>query len=445
MISGSQSDKSSQLASHSALNAPWLAGAAAVAVVLAMHMAPRGDWLYLLVFGAVMFALLWHAGWRWRDASPPTPMATALLAFSALTLLGGLWGMVPALAIRSGAALLAQVGIAILTTDAIARLNGDITRRICIGLLAGFVVGSMFLLFEGLSGLLLERLFFTTFPGLIPKNQNHIVPVPGQLARIDVALLKRHMSQTALLLWPVCLVAMSTLPRPRGVMVAVGLVIISLFAGIVSQHNSSNLAIVTSLVAFAAAALSFRWTWRVVAALWVCMTLLVVPAMLWQYHAHLYQQSWIQPSGRHRLVIWGYSAEQVAKSPWLGIGAGSGQALDRERKDVDKVPGEIFDVRTANHQHDFYLQIWYEMGFAGALLVSIAGAICLRRIARLPPSVRNYALAGFVSVMFLVSTSYGIWQEWFQASIAMSAVMLTAAIRHVAPGAFDLPPPDRTS
>jgi hypothetical protein len=418
---------------------PAIAGGVMLTLALAMHVAPRGDWLYLLLATIAMLTLLWAQGWRLEQARLPAPTALALIAFGTLAIVGELWGAIPGKALASGGAFAGIVLLAAVASDCMARLENETVHRAVFGLMVGCLAGLAFLIFEAATDFALQRWLYSEFPGLARPGDKHLRLLRNHVARIDASTLKRNMSQAALLLWPLVLLLQTQWPARHGRFVAAGLVACTLVAGVLARHDSSNLALAASLAAFLAALLSFRWTWRVVVGLWLLMTLFVVPIMLMQYEGQVYQQTWIQQSGRHRMVIWGYTANEVAKAPLLGIGAGSGKGVDARRTDAELVPGEIFEYRTADHQHDFYLQAWYEMGLAGAVTLCVAGLIDLRRIRRLPEGVRSYALATLVSAMFLVSTSYGLWQEWFVASIAIAAVAMTLAVRYASPDAFDLP------
>jgi hypothetical protein len=416
-----------------------IAGSTMLVLALAMHVAPRGDWVYLCGATAVLFALLVGQGWRLAEARLPAPMALALSAFGVLAMAGAMWGAVPGKALSGGAAFAGLVLLAAVASDAIAQLRDDTVRRAAFGLMVGFLAGLAFLIFEVVSHFALQRWIISSVPGLMRQTDKHLHLVHAQLAGIDPANIKRHMAQATVLLWPVALLNHTYWSQRRGWLVSAGLVAATVFAGFLARHDSSNLALAASLLAFLVASVSYRLAWAATAATWLLLTLFIVPLMLLQFQAKAYEQDWIQASGRHRMVIWGYTAGEVLKAPLLGVGAGSGKALDAQRKDVERVPGEKFAFRTGDHQHNVYLQAWYEMGLLGALSLCLAGLVALWRLKRLPESVRSYALATFVTAMFLVSTSYGLWQEWFIASIAISAVALTLALRCASPDAFDLP------
>ena len=420
-----------------------LAGGALAAIILAMHVAPRGGWVFLALLTALLFGLLLRSGWRLADATPPTVAGTAFLAFGVLACAGELWSAAPGEAIKAGGVFIAQVGLAIVAADSAARLPQSTVRQLCLGLMIGFVAGLAFVLFEAVTKLWLHRLIFNNLPALAPVDDQHLHIVRGRIVRIDPSNLKRNMAASALMFWPVALLAARRFKDRLGGYLMPAVTLLAGVTAYLSTHESSFLAFCAGLAALGAASVWFRWTWRSVAALWCLLTLLIVPVMVWQFDAKLYETSWIQFSARHRLVIWGYSAKQVALAPVLGVGAGSGRVLDDKRTVFDTVPdvdGKQLALSTAAHQHDVYLQTWYEMGGLGAVMLALAGLSGLWRISRLPAAVRSYALAAFVSAMVMVSTSYGLWQEWFEASIAIGAVMAALSIRYVDPSAFQFKP-----
>lgn len=418
-----------------------LAGGALAALIFALHVSPRGGWLVLILLTVLLFGLLMRSGWRLADATPPSSTAISFLAFGVLAFAGALWAVAPIEAVKAGGVFLLQVGLAIVAADSAARLPASTVRQLCLGLMIGFAAGLGFILFEAVTKLWLHRFVFNTFPVLSPGDDQHLHVVKGRIVRIDVSNLKRNMAASALVFWPVALLAARRITDRLGVFPLPAIILLAAVTSVLSTHESSVLALGASLVALAAASLWFRWTWRSIVALWCLLTLLIVPVMLWQFDAKLYESNWLQFSARHRMVIWGYSAKQIAQAPVLGIGAGSGRILDDARttfETVIDIDGKPLALSTAAHQHDVYLQTWYEMGGLGATVLAIAGLTTLWRIFRLPAGVRSYALAAFVSAMIMVSTSYGLWQEWFEASIAIAAVMTALSIRFVDAGAFVL-------
>ena len=415
-----------------------IAGGILAAAVLAMHVAPRGSWIYLTVLAGTLFTLLIQSGWRLNQAKLPTPTGLGLFAFGALALLGTAWAAIPEMAVRSGVALMAQVGLAIVASDAVARLPYRAISRLSEGLLIGFALGLAFLVFEGATRVSIHRLFYSILPYLAPGDDPEQLASNGGAAQIGTVIVKRSVAETALLLWPVLLILSHVFNVHYRQAIAAVTLAFAVLAAVLINHDSSLLAVSLGLAALTGARFSFRATWSAIVAIWCALTLLVVPAALWEFQARLFDLKWLQFSAGHRLVIWGYSAGQVLNAPLLGIGAGSGGVLDARRAHIDKLPGTEFPLSTANHQHDIFLQTWYEMGGLGAVVLCGAGLIALWRLRRLPDQVRGYGLATFASAMGMVSTSYGLWQEWFEASIAISAIALVIAIRRARVEAFDV-------
>ena len=80
-----------------------------------------------------------------------------------------------------------------------------------------------------------------------------------------------------------------------------------------------------------------------------------------------YLASWMPFSARHRIVIWGYTSEQIAKAPLLGAGMSTARALNNpDDMDAPRAPGTDFRLSTSLHSHNGYLQTWYETGAVGA-------------------------------------------------------------------------------
>jgi hypothetical protein len=414
-----------------------LAGGIVTAVVAAMLVAPRGSWIYLIVLSATLFAALHKSGWRFNQIAWPTSIGVAMLGFGALAILSLSWAVFPAMAIRSGGALMLQTGLAIVAADSVARLPEATVRRLGEGMLLGFAVGIAFVVFEGLTGLSLHRLVYYSFPGLTPGPDSDLQLEPGAAVDFSNVQLKRNMAEAALLFWPLLLLSRRLLPERYVLPAILAIIASSLAAARISNHDSSILALAVSTAAFGLARIAFIAGWWTVAAGWCAVNLFIVPLMLWEFQARAYQLSWLQMSAQARLVIWGYSAQQVLKAPLLGIGAGSGGALFSRQTSFDLAPGSHYPLTTANHQHDIFLQTWYELGGIGAVALCAAGLVALWRLRRLPVPVRTYGLATFAAAMGMVSTSYGLWQEWFEASIAISAIALVLAIRLASPDAFE--------
>lgn len=160
-------------------------------------------------------------------------------------------------------------------------------------------------------------------------------------------------------------------------------------------------------------------------------------------------QGWnfISNSAHHRLTIWRFVGQHIAEKPLLGWGFDASRALPNADDEVvayrrrgiaaEAPPYPVAEPQLPLHPHNFALQIWLELGLAGALLACaliwrLAGAIAAAPLAPVPRAL----LAGAVTTGFIIAClSFGIWQAWWQA-----ALWFTAALSAMAALPKDRPP-----
>lgn len=135
-------------------------------------------------------------------------------------------------------------------------------------------------------------------------------------------------------------------------------------------------------------------------------------------------------SAGHRLRIWSFAGERIAERPLLGWGLGSARAIPGGQVEIR--PGE---KRLPLHPHNAALQLWLELGVPGAVLFALfAGWLWLRLAGA--PWPRPYAAAagGSLAAAFAVAfAGWGIWQEWWLATLAMAAFAIIAMARAAEP------------
>jgi O-antigen ligase len=174
---------------------------------------------------------------------------------------------------------------------------------------------------------------------------------------------------------------------------------------------------------------------RLLLAGWAAACLLVVPAVSLLYSTELYHASWLPESARHRVVIWGHTARQVANAPFLGVGIGTARAVnDRTNPNVPLAPGTTFKLSTSLHSHNAYLQVWYEAGAVGALMLLGPGLLVFRALGRAPAEVQPHLHATFVAGALVAASGFSLWAPWFMAALAIAAIYagLGAAFRAAA-------------
>ena len=197
----------------------------------------------------------------------------------------------------------------------------------------------------------------------------------------------------------------------------------------ISLHESSKLAFLVGLGAFALSYLSLRWAGSLLIVAWVLACLAVVPASLLAHRLDLQHATWLPGSARHRVIIWNFTAEKMLESPWIGIGANMTYVLGpRLERDTLRLPAEA--NRTLSiHAHNIYLQTWFELGLVGVMLLMLAGLSILHAIRSLVPLVQPYAYATFASAASMAAASYGMWQYWFMALFGLCAVLFWVGAR----------------
>jgi len=132
-----------------------------------------------------------------------------------------------------------------------------------------------------------------------------------------------------------------------------------------------------------------------------------------------------------RLEIWSFAGELVQEKLWFGYGLDASRVLNGEMNlagyNIERLP---------HHPHNAALQVWLETGLVGSLLlaytlVAIGGRIAMSsRLSKLQAVSIVWVLMIYVSLIFF---SYGVWQEWHQAAVALAAtavLFLGAKSRH---------------
>lgn len=237
------------------------------------------------------------------------------------------------------------------------------------------------------------------------------------------------MAALCLVLGPVLLMLRTLVNARRAPIAGLALVAVSLIAVLKSEHETSMIAMVLACVAFAGMMLSAPAMRKIITTGWVIATLLVVPLVTLAYQQQLHFAEWLPLTARNRVILWGYTAGEVAKSPILGIGVASTKALDKANADkAIQPPGYTYPLRTAQHAHNIFLQTWYELGAIGAALLLTLGLCALAVMSRLPKRDQALAFASFVAAVVIGSFTWGLWQTWFMAAYGIWAVLLAIAL-----------------
>jgi O-antigen ligase len=381
------------------------------------------------VFAALVAGFLVAAAVRGnlKSAVPRrAPDTLHLAAFLLYALLSAAWAMDPA-----GTVLAVSLAILVaLGAIALIQLLADESYANLVhlgeGVWAAYLVALLYLAIEIATGQGIKLWIYNliglgqadlSHPGYFAWSGKHLVAISDE----D---LKRNMAPVTLFLWPAVLCALGTFTRERGRAAASAIVVLAGMVVVLATHGTSKLAFGGALIVFAAAWLAPRLTGRLVVLGWVIACVAVLPAALIAHRLDLHNAPWLEPSTRHRIIIWNYTAEQVLKAPWLGVGARTTYVLGpRLEQSLETPPDEQFRRTLSTHSHSVYLQTWFELGLIGATLLTLLGLAILQVIRALAVPLQRYAYATFVSAAIMAASSYGMWQIWFIAMFGLSAAL----------------------
>jgi len=367
----------------------------------------------LLWYWAAERRLPWHA---------PSPVTAALVLAGIYLLINASWSLSPTAAFRAVALIFVIVAVLHIVQHTLPELDGSALRAMAVGTLAGLAAGGVLLCIEVFSDQTLRRMLIPLVPALLPYPQ-HLAMEGGQMAGLMPYLPNVSVSVLTLLFWPAVLIAgqLGLVRRHQwGVLAASAVTAITVFA---SEHTTSKVAFAGAGVAFAMFLARPLLAKRLVIAGWVAATLFVVPIALLMYGADAHRATWLPESARHRIVIWKYTSDQVARAPLLGTGISTARTLHEARSPEGPLaPGTKFALGTGLHSHNAYLQVWYETGAVGALLLLGLGLLVLRALAGFPVEVQPYLAATFVTCALVAASGFSISAPWFIASLAMACV-----------------------
>ena len=339
-------------------------------------------------------------------ALPRTPLAGLLMALSLLGVTSLLWSINPGRTLPAALSLAAIALPGLLLITAAATTADHHARHIENAFLAGFGLGVALLLIQiGLGH---------SFGELLSRQPllNHITP----------KIVSRPTSVFALTIWPAAII----LYRRGHQALAWLLPLAYTGATLVIHHRSSTVAMAAGLAVLAMAGRAPALTQRLLAGVLITLFVGAIPIAETLHSLGLEDSGWLPSSARHRVEIWQFTADQALEH--LGIGVGldaAGSISNGDRQSRFQEPGaSIIPL----HPHNFFLQLWVELGLAGALLgLSIALSLLGATAGLAAAPLQRFALAGFTACWCILALSYGAWQAWWLAAITLAATALAFA------------------
>ena len=391
---------------------------------------PRLTPLFLLIIAFVLIIAGLRRGLGWREFLTPNAAMIALAAVAAYAALSVTWAAELDDALLKPALLLAATLAVFAAARSLQSLETQRLRQASIAFIAGTLCAALFLAVEFLTTGALTRAAMTLVPMLQPDGLKHLRVEDGRVIHMNMSELNQNVAVVAFLLWP-GLLAISTLQSSRRRLFSL-LFFIALAVPIaLSEHASSQLALIASTLVLPLAWVRPRAVIRLLALAWCLGFVLVIPLDFLAYKAELHRAPWLPQSAQARFIIWDYTAELVSERPWFGIGADSTQGTRAERKKPPEWPkGFVYPRATGHHAHNLFLQTLYELGIVGAIIVAIAGAAVILRMALLPAQAQPYAVAAFTVFAVIAALAWGMWQAWLICAVGLLVLYLLLPAAH---------------
>jgi hypothetical protein len=398
---------------------------------------------YWIVAGGFLVAAALRRTPDWSQFRPG-PVAFHFAGFLLFVLLSTAWAARPGIPLEKACVVMLVAATAWIVVQVIGSETRPNLLHMGEGIWIGLLIGLVYLLVELLTDQSIKLWLYRAI-GVGPDDLKPIIFFEwdgDRLLEISRDDLSRNMTSAVLFLWPAFLAVGATWTRSWR---AFGGVLFAALATVVvmtSWHESSKLALLVGLLVFAVANVSLRLVGRLTAIAWVVLCLAMPPAALVADRLDLHHASWIQPTARHRIIIWNYTAEKMLAAPLLGVGANMTYVLGPELEaDMPEQPEGTLVETISIHSHSIYLQTWFELGLIGAALLTLLGLSILGAIRSLAPQTQTYAYATFATAAAMASSSYGMWQLWFVASFALSAVLFCIGARLAPAAANEATPP----
>jgi O-antigen ligase len=131
-----------------------------------------------------------------------------------------------------------------------------------------------------------------------------------------------------------------------------------------------------------------------------------------------------------RAGIWDYVCTRILEQPIIGHG------LEASRAVSDRISVRELDMRGVPiHPHSASLQIWFETGAIGAVLaaaVLLVGGFALARGLQHDRATAAATAGTIASLGLVANLSFGIWAEWWIATLFIAAALVAATRRAAA-------------
>ena len=301
------------------------------------------------------------------------------------------------------------------------------SKYLKLGLLVGVCIGALFLAIETVFDQIIARTLLNVFEFTRPSNAKHIKVVDNEVKSLPLDLLNRKIAVLNLLLWPTLFLTAGWWARKWNSIISVVLFTLTGLATFHSVHETSMIAFLAGTVIFILYYYFSRIGQLAVMTAWVSAILLILPMAPLAYNSNLHKAEWMPGSAQARIVLWSNTAHRFLANPFAGVGVYTTQIVDDERSKRATIPRQHHykNIATGRHSHNVFLQIWYELGVVGGILILTTGLALISRIKSLKGNIKPQIAATFVVATIIASLTWGLWQVWF---IAMFGLGTSAAL-----------------
>lgn len=378
---------------------------------------------------SVVAPLLW-LGSETRHLRPFHASSLAIvLGMSALYLLiNSSWSLAKPDAYRSVLTFIMAVGVLFIVVAAHRQLHEAALRAMLVGFLAGYIIGAalLCLMFVGDYAVLIKLM------NAIPGWRYEVAWATlqdGNLVALPEHYMNRHAAGLVLLLWPAALAAVTLSDSVRTRTILLLALAPAAAAILLSNHATSQVALIGGAAMFLLYRFAPRIGIRSLTTAWVVACVAAVPLAFAMYAAHLQTNETLFFSARHRLVIWHHTAQKIPDAPLLGAGVATARAIDTLEQGTRVFePGTQIPRETNVHAHNAYIQIWYEAGAVGLVLLLSIGLLTIGVISRAPPRVQPLLSATFASHALVAAFGFSVWAPWLLSSFVLAAIFASPSV-----------------
>jgi hypothetical protein len=395
---------------------------------LIASIAPRVTPATMVLVAIALTLAARRRGTSWKELIVPSVALFACLVCSFYVLINASWALSPSAGYTKAFLLLGIVLLVFASATAASTLDERQTYLAAVAFVAGAGLGALYLLIEVVTDGAILRFTMNALPAIRPDDTKRVIIVHGEVRRLKLGALNQNVTLVMLHFWPGILMLMALARAQRRMLLITLFAVISAAAILLSEHDSSQVALLGSALAFLVAWRRRQLAIGALAVIWCLAFAAILPLSFAAYNADLVRSGALPFSYKERILIWEYTAERALEHPWLGVGVRSTRQKDVAHVSQDPAQDQQTrsDLRryTGHHGHSLFVQTWYELGAVGAVLLAVAGALVALRTCSLPREAQPFGAATFASFATIAAFAWGAWQTWWMSAAALAAMFL---------------------